>query len=674
MDELLEKLRNRNTDIQRRDSVLSAELDEKRADLGPVDEVAQGSGLTGMDDEEGVDASAVLEEESIVMRAGRPVLAIVRDEAQLKIDDPESEVWKGRLQLARQQLVNAARAVGRIEVTGHSLGWLGTGWLVAPNVIVTNRHVAAEFGRQKGTSFVFRQGLSGSVMTASIDLLEEIDRADEWNFIIEQILHIEDADGPDVAFCRVAQSGGEAAPAPIRFSESAQADELVAVIGYPARDSRVPEQALMDKIFGNVYDKKRLAPGQLTGTTGDVLRHNCSTLGGNSGSVVLSLDTGDAVGLHYGGRFLESNFAVSAAVVGRRLQQVLSGTAIAPTVRAPQVVSAESGGATVASDATAHLTYFIPVRITVSIDGVGPQLTIFSSQSATPPAVSVETDEVFTEGVAADLADRTGYDESFLGPDLTVALPEVTDNSTDVLSFCANGVSGHVLRYEHFSVVMSRSRRLCRFSAVNIDGKTGEPLPRSGWKTDPRIPASAQVIKECYGNAPKFARGHMTRREDPIWGAGEAPARGNSDSMYVTNVVPQMQPFNAGVWLRLEQYALQHARQDQMKISVFTGPFLAADDPVMFGVTVPVEFWKVIAFIHDDTGKLCATGYTMSQKDFLSDQEFVFGRHKTVQTAIAAIEQQAGVSLGELSAHDPLDNAEAIALTELTDVRQIRFL
>ena len=75
-----------------------------------------------------------------------------------------------------------------------------------------------------------------------------------------------------------------------------------------------------------------------------------------------------------------------------------------------------------------------------------------------------------------------------------------------------------------------------------------------------------------------------------------------------------MQTFNGGVWLELEDYALQNARKSDMKICVFTGPIFADDDPVKFGVQVPVEFWKVIAFVHDETDELCATGYTMSQR------------------------------------------------------------
>jgi endonuclease G len=94
---------------------------------------------------------------------------------------------------------------------------------------------------------------------------------------------------------------------------------------------------------------------------------------------------------------------------------------------------------------------------------------------------------------------------------------------------------------------------------------------------------------------------------------------------------------------------------------------------VKFAVKVPVQFWKVIAFIHDETGRLSATGYTMSQEDFLTDEEFVFGQHKTTQTSIATIEQRAGLSFGELSSHDPLDVIES-PTTELTDVGQIRFV
>jgi endonuclease G len=228
---------------------------------------------------------------------------------------------------------------------------------------------------------------------------------------------------------------------------------------------------------------------------------------------------------------------------------------------------------------------------------------------------------------------------------------------------------------------MSKKRKLCIWSAVNIDGTNTRKATRTSWRIDPRIPKDAQTTgdpdhpdKDVYGDEPRFARGHMTRREDPIWGAQTDALLGNADSMHLTNVVPQMQPFNAGIWNNLEDYALQHARKDQMRISVITGPVLADDDPVRYGIQIPLEFWKVIAFIHDETRKLTATGYTMSQASFLSAEEFVFGRFETYQFPIKTIEQKAGLSFGTLRNRDPLKGTEEAPLGRLTDLSQIRFV
>jgi endonuclease G len=281
---------------------------------------------------------------------------------------------------------------------------------------------------------------------------------------------------------------------------------------------------------------------------------------------------------------------------------------------------------------------------------------------------------VVSEGVPADYTDREGYRSDFLGEGNEVELPGLAPGlQADVLKF--GGGSEHVLRYEHYSVVMSRSRRLCFYSAVNIDGKQSRrKTPRAGWRTDPRIPRTAQIKGECYGPAPRFSRGHMTRREDPAW--GDTAELGNVDSMHVTNTVPQMQTFNGGIWLDLEDYALDNARKDLMRISVFTGPFLCDDDPVRYGVKIPRRFWKVIAFVHDGTGELSATGYVISQEPFLRDEEFVFGQHGAAQVPISSIEAETGLSFGRLASVDPLHTtAESVAgeTVVLTRPEQIRF-
>ena len=122
--------------------------------------------------------------ETIVLRQGRPVLAIADDEVILEFREVQSEVWKQRLIDAKDRILPAIRAVGRVELQNHpGFDWVGTGWLVAPETIVTNRHVAELFGRSSGERFVFRMGVGNQRMKAAVDFKEEIGRSDSLVFL-----------------------------------------------------------------------------------------------------------------------------------------------------------------------------------------------------------------------------------------------------------------------------------------------------------------------------------------------------------------------------------------------------------------------------------------------------------------------------------------------------------
>jgi endonuclease G, mitochondrial len=311
----------------------------------------------------------------------------------------------------------------------------------------------------------------------------------------------------------------------------------------------------------------------------------------------------------------------------------------------------------------------VPLKISVSIGTPAPSdgaawkdRRIRVPEKKVAPAAGDEA-----RRTADDYADRTGYVERFLGAGLEIDYPTIAKKKSDVLTFDVGGKTESILRYKSFSVVMSKSRRMCRYSACNIDGGESKKTPRPGWRYDPRISEEYQIKDECYGAPPKFSRGHMTRREDPAWGTKAEAALGCADSMHVTNAVPQMQAFNSPIWLELEDYALQNARQDDMKISVFTGPYLFDDDPWIYEVQIPRRFWKVIAFVHDETGELTATGYEMGQEDNLpSEDEFVFGQlvsrytNVATQVSIASIEAKSGLRFGDLARRDPFSEEEAL--------------
>jgi endonuclease G len=665
-----------------------------RAEIAPVetelggdeDRLTEEAALTPASDE------AALVQESIIMRRLRPVLAIKNNNAALQFrDEAEALHWTDRLSNAMTHIERAAKAVGRIDLAAGPLDWVGTGWLLAENVLVTNRHVAREFARWDETGLVFSQG--GGQAPAFADFLQEIDNPKRLRFELVQPLHIEDAPGPDVAFFEIAQiSGGNSLAAHVTLAAQPRPTENAAVIGYPAYDSRIPEPELMEAIYGKIYNKKRIAPGAVTELEERRLLHNCTTLGGNSGSLVLDLDTGDALGLHYSGAFLTTNYAVRADILGELLEEVRSGRARArrrsqesqaSTAAPPRGCQAtqtadRQGGSRLVGEITLPLT----IRVSLGeLAAASPHRTI----RVAPAAGSGEEDIEAEEGRAEDYRGRNGYQPGFLG--VEVKLPEVERDASDVLKFQWDGREEKVLDYQNFSVVMSNSRRMCFFSAVNISGRLSRKSKRRPWRFDPRIPRERQIMKECYGDPPRFSRGHMTRREDPGWGDDQATAdRGNADSMHLTNIAPQMQAFNSPICLALEDYALDNARSDKMDISVFTGPYFTPEDPTRYGVRIPLKFWKIIVFIHDQTGRLCATGYEMDQSATLApDEEFVFGQFVSpqlgiaTQVPVAAIARRSGISLGNLAKHDPLADAGEVSegrgqARPLVAMSQIRFV
>lgn len=333
--------------------------------------------------------------ETIVLKAGRPVLAIKEGEAVLDFGDAESAVWKNRLKASEPVLRGPIGAVGRIEVENHPwFEWVGTGWLVDRDVIVTNRHVAEEFVSRSRGSLRFSIGFDRvNPIGCRIDLLEEIGRPQAQEFVLDEPIYIADEAGPDVAFFRIRGAAGRAgAPQPIQLASDVAPDALyVATVGYPARDPRIPDQALLKKIYGDVFDKKRLAPGQVIRHERGVLQHDCTTLGGNSGSVVLDLRNGHAVALHFAGAYLRANYAVPATVLGQLLRDARRPVPIETLVAGPAAVSARAPAlstATTFATPAGNIELQVTLRIGPPVQGA-PAPAAVSAGAAAPSALPV---------------------------------------------------------------------------------------------------------------------------------------------------------------------------------------------------------------------------------------------------------------------------------------------
>ena len=159
----------------------------------------------------------------------------------------------------------------------------------------------------------------------------------------------------------------------------------------------------MGDIFQDVYNVKRFAPGEVVspGLVHWYLTHDASTLGGNSGSAVLDLATQQVVGLHFGGSFRKTNYAVKASVI----KDILKKRSWVKVTRETLDIPAEA----------------------------------FNDKNRT----------------AASMAARAGYVAGFLGK--KVDLP-ATGKSHSVLK---TKFANSVLPYTHFSILMSKIASKC---------------------------------------------------------------------------------------------------------------------------------------------------------------------------------------------------------------------
>jgi hypothetical protein len=242
--------------------------------------------------------------EVIVLEEGRPSI-LIHDGDFL----PPPPEW-GTLYTHRKEIRGSIGRVGRVTIDGDPRrSWLGTGFLVGPQTVLTSRSVALDLGRREGEGWKFRTRCS-----ATFDLAEEPGSKWPLDFLVTEIIGIHE--DHDLALLRIeaTASSGAALPEPFALMSS-EPPKLhgreVYQIGYPAWDSRAGNRP-MRAIFLDVFDVKRLQPGQVTGLTiaEARLRHDCSTLGDTCGAPVIDLESHLVLGLHTGGRLGERGHAV----------------------------------------------------------------------------------------------------------------------------------------------------------------------------------------------------------------------------------------------------------------------------------------------------------------------------------------------------------------------------
>ena len=263
---------------------------------------------------------------------------------------------------------------------------------------------------------------------------------------------------------------------------------------------------------------------------------------------------------------------------------------------------------------------------------------------------------------------RNGYDANFL--EKKVPLPNIPDNLMNDVVKLKNS-NNEELKYTNFSAVLSKSRGLAFYTAVNIDGSKLKQLERNNdvWYYDPRVDLEFQYGPELYSNN-DLDRGHLVRRLDPVWGSNFKDA--NEDTFHFSNCSPQHKNLNQKTWLDLEDYILRNTDVHDLKVNVFTGPVFNQNDLIYRGkYLIPSEFWKVVTIVKNDDNAISSTAYLQTQKQLIENLKFVFGEYKTYQVRITKIESLTGLDFGNLRTFDPLSKIKDIPVKIINDEKDI---
>lgn len=377
--------------LKSKDSALYDELHTRLQERVAQPEAVSAGGVNfeSMASESDADVRGLVLE--TIVREGRPAIPILENRISFQnaIVDAAAETIVKRLRETAAVIETVIPLVGRVDVDNFptSLSFVGTAWLVDSNIAVTNRHVAELIARNNDGKFKFRPGRLGEEMRVSVDYRHEMGLDGKNSVRVLRVVWIEPEPGPDIAFIELERrTDGTVKPSISLAEQDAAPDSEVVVIGYPARAPAhiIPNQQWMDQIYGSTYDVKRVAPGLAGAVSRGWATHDCTTLGGNSGSVVINMDKGEAVALHFAGLYMIENYAVPASSIRKYLKDrpwhpesvttpvtPSNGTSTAPPVPPQPIKQTPAPPPVTAKVATqldrAQVTITIPLTITVSL-------------------------------------------------------------------------------------------------------------------------------------------------------------------------------------------------------------------------------------------------------------------------------------------------------------------
>jgi len=283
---------------------------------------------------------------------------------------------------------------------------------------------------------------------------------------------------------------------------------------------------------------------------------------------------------------------------------------------------------------TNNLSFTVPITISVSLGNV-PIATDAKVNRLVEDVGQSSAEKLVPD---TDYKSRKGYNPAFLG--ISVPLPKLSDAQKKKAAPNLWATDSAEFKYQHFSVVMNGDRKLAFFTAVNIDGASVVKIKREtgvvtrgpesvmsegmegreNWYDDSRIldeHVCEDTLYTDYNEMKVFQRGHLVKRTDPSWGTEAKAIKGQADTFHFLNCAPQHFKFNPikTKWAGVEDWITNTSDDENIRVSVFSGPIFTDNDPKGGYIHIPKAFWKIV--IWTEEGVLKATAVIADQSKLL---------------------------------------------------------
>jgi len=517
--------------------------------------------------------------------------------------------------------LRAASSVCKIHVPMEGGSWAGTGFLIAPNLLMTNHHVLrtreeasqaeAEFQFENDVDNVLSKPVQFNLSPHSVFFSDK-----QLDFTIVAINPYSNGGVPLERFGYLPL---------IPASGKGLHGEWTTIIQHPEGKPKQISVRSNQIIDVSMDAKNHKSDDSLGVLAKDFVHYVTDTDRGSSGAPVLN-DQWQVVAIHHKG-----------VPDPKHIPDLRSGKL---TAQDPSIEWIANQGVRISAiHRKLHSQRFTNTDAAKVLENLSPSIGLKSSSVKLSIGRIDETYERQSNPRSARYwTDKwahldLGYKSDFLPVD--VSLETILNPVLGQLADRLDG-NGKILDYLHFSAAIHEGRKCPLITAVNIKGSDlKHPGNRPSWRRDIRMheifqPGDNFYRKDSGDDPVAFDRGHLVRRFDPCWGTMEEVKIAHEHTFCFSNVAPQVNYYNGQIWGDLEDYILNQAQTKEKNVTIFTGPIFRSDDP-NYGATrvngpwkIPVSYWKVAIIEKPEEGdgggdRIAAAGFLNGQFEYIQE-------------------------------------------------------